>query len=93
MFAPSEDGYAEVAILEAEGHVGFGSSLQTLASGRVLATAPGLSMRERRARFGQQAFNMRRNAVAGPIFELNSGEDGQWTQHAVVDSIADRQAA
>ena len=88
VFRPTESGYTQEAMLQTSDHKGFGKALAAFAPGLVLAPAPGLSIRDRRA-LGQRRFSLTRGGSSGPIIELGIDQTGMWRQTIVIDSLFD----
>ena len=87
VFAPDDEGYTQEAIVELPEHQTFGRDLVVTGPESFIASAPGLSIQERRAQ-GQRMFRMRRNAATGPIASVSrNGED--WDVSIVADSLTD----
>ena len=87
VFAPSENGYMQEAIVEWPDNQAFGRKIIASGSGRFITSAPGLSIQERRAS-GQRQIRVDRNAMPGPVLEVVAAEEG-WTVHVVADSLSD----
>ena len=88
VFAPGESGYTQEALVELRDEKTLGRNLIAIDSGRVITSAPGLSIQERQAA-GEPDFNSRRdNRSTGPILEVARTTDG-WVVRTVVDDLVD----
>ena len=88
IFGMGESGFTQEAVLTSPGRKKFGKALHVRAPNSVIATAPGLSLREMMMA-GQRSFTLS-GLGSGPIVELGLDETDQWIQTVVVDSLANR---